>query len=163
MRSAASSLNYFDRARAWAGVMLLAAGVAAITGSLLDWVSIDAPGQTGDEFAQHRVLGETNTEPFSGVDANDGWWTLGAGVVLLASAALLVARKKALYAWLGFVASVVIGAVAIADFRGIENLASRMRIIGDARPALGITLVAASAIVGLIASVAGVAASPRAQ
>jgi hypothetical protein len=59
----------------------------------------------------------------------------------------------------------VIGGITFADFRAIGDLSSglsrQMDIVGLAKPSLGITLVAASAVVGIVASGAGIAATPR--
>jgi hypothetical protein len=149
--------DYFDRARTWAVTAMLVAGALAMTGSLLDWVTITPPPVVPDDQA-HRL------EPFTGLDARSGWYVIGAGIVMAVSALLLYARKKSGYAWLGFLAAMAIGAIAIADFRGIGDLQSaimrRTDIIGDAQPAAGIMLVALAALLGVIGSVAGVAATP---
>jgi hypothetical protein len=163
MAAEPSQQSYFDKARIWAATVLVVAGVAAVAGSLLDWVTIEALGapSRAAHFGHQRIQGPARATPFTGIEAKDGWWTLAAGVVVVVAAGLLIARRRALYAWLAFLASIVLGAVAVADFRGIENLSARMHVAADVRPAFGITLVAASSLAGLIASLAGVAASPR--
>lgn len=135
-----------------AASVLFAAGLAAILGSVMDWVTIEPPP---------RLPANQNAEPFTGIDANDGWWVIAAAALVITSAALLVLRRRSLYGWLGFAASTVIGSIALADYRGVEKLAERMDRVGrDVDPGLGLTLVAAAALVGVLASAAGAAASP---
>jgi hypothetical protein len=149
--------DYFDMARAWAVTAMLVAGALAIAGSFMDWVTLTPPPVVPPEEAERLV-------PFTGLDARSGWYVIAAGIVLIVSAVLLYVRKKSGFAWLGFLASMAIGAIAISDYRGIGDLQSaimrRTDVIGDAEPAIGIMLVALSALVGVIGSVAGVAASP---
>jgi LPXTG-motif cell wall-anchored protein len=107
------------------------------------------------------------SRPFTGLEAGDGWWSVGGGAILVLAAALLYVRRRAVWGWAGLLGSILIGSVGIADYRGIGDLSSsishRMDIVGQAAPALGLTLVVAAAIVGVVASVAGIAASPRAE
>jgi hypothetical protein len=148
--------------------LMLVAGAMAVIGSALDWVTIAVRPelQEGADFgdAGEQPQAPRITRPFTGLEARDGWWSAAGGVVLMIAGALLHIRKRAGWAWLGVLASVVIGAVGIADYRGIGDLSSsishRMDIVGGAEPATGLLLVVASAFAGLIASVAGVAASP---
>jgi LPXTG-motif cell wall-anchored protein len=148
--------DFLDRARSVAASVLFAAGLAAIVGSLLDWVTIDPPS---------RLPSEESADPYTGIEARDGWWVILGAIVVMGSAALLVIRQRALFGWTSFLVWIAIGAIAIADYRGVDDLSSdisrRMNRAGDIDPGLGLTLVAASALVGVIASVAGVAASPR--
>ena len=160
--------DYFDKARTWAVAVMILAGAGAIAGAMLDWVTIaESPELAPDvDFGSDVALEPPEpTEPYSGVEARDGWPVLAGGIALIWCALLLAVRKRSLYGWLGFIACVVIGAVGIADYKGVGDLSSaiseRMDVVGDPQPAFGITLVAASALVGLIASVAGVAASPN--
>ena len=163
--------NFFDRARAWAVAVMLAAGVAAVVGSALDWVTISARPQlragTNFQGAQNRPQQPRVSEPITGLEAGDGWWSLGGGVVLAAASIALWARRRASWGWLGIVAAVVIGAVAIADYRGVGDLSSnishRLDIVGGADPGVGLLLVVVAAFAGTIGSVAGIAASPRAE
>jgi hypothetical protein len=152
--------DYLDKARAVAVSVLIAAGLAAILGSFLDWVTITPP----EILPQEEVA---NTQPFTGIEARDGWWIVCAGGLLIILATALLVRRRSFYAWLGFLTSLFIGTVAIADYRGIADIGSsisrRMNVVGDADPALGLILVAASALVGVVASLAGVAASPGAE
>jgi LPXTG-motif cell wall-anchored protein len=161
--------DLFDRARTWAVALMLVAGVAAVAGSALDWVTITArPELRPDatfEGASNQPEEPRATQPFTGLEAGDGWWSLAGGVGLALGAGLLLVRKRAGGAWFGTVASMVIGAVAIADYRGIGDLSSsishRMDIVGRAEPGVGLVLVVAGALAGLIGSVAGIAASPN--
>lgn len=160
--------DFFDRARRVAVAALIAAGAAAIVGSALDWVTISERPQLQQDvdFQERNELVEEPevTRPFTGLEAEYGYYSLIGGVLVAAGAILLLWRKRGKYAWLCFVASVTVGAIAIAAYRGISDSSSslylRMDIIGRAEPALGVTLVTAGAIVGLLASVAGVAATP---
>ncbi|MDQ3620109.1 MAG: hypothetical protein M3391_08280, partial [Actinomycetota bacterium] len=56
--------------------------------------------------------------------------------------------------------SVVIGAIAFADYRGVTELAREMDVSGEVDPGLGLALVAGAGIIGLVASAAGIAATP---
>jgi energy-converting hydrogenase Eha subunit C len=145
--------DFLDRARSVAASVMFAAGLAAIVGSLLDWVTIDPPP---------RLPPDQNADSFTGIEAGDGWWVVLGALSIIAGATLLVLRPRPLYGWLAFLGSTLIGAIAIADYRDVDELTERMDRVGrDIDPALGLSLVAAAALVGLIASVAGVAASPR--
>ena len=161
-----SGVDFFDRVRSVAGTVLMASGATAIVGAMLDWVTITPPPRVRPEFRDMDLEGVEASVPFSGLEAGDGWWVLGAGVIMILSAALLILRKRSFYAWIALLAAVVIGGITFADFRAIGDLASglsrRMDIVGEAKPALGIVLVAASALVGIVASGAGIAATPRA-
>ncbi len=149
------SRDYFDKARAVAALLLILAAAGATVGSLLDWVTITRPERVPADQA-HRL------EPFAGVETTDGWIVIAGATIVLLSAALLLVRKRSLYGWVAFWASVVIGGIAIADYRGIDELSFvEMQRIGEPAPAVGITLVAISAFIGIVGAVAGVAASPR--
>jgi hypothetical protein len=58
-------------------------------------------------------------------------------------------------------ASIVIGAIGVSDYRSIGEVTAEIDLIGIPHPAIGLTLVVAAAILGLLASIAGVAATPR--
>lgn len=150
-----STGDFFERARAIAASVLFAAGAAALIGSFLDWVTVEAvPPEVPQEQA-HRL------PPFTGLELGDGWVVLGAAVVLLLAAFLVVMKGTSGFGWLAFLASVVIGGIAISDYRRIEEVHLDMEGIGTGPgPGLGLTLVAAAGILGLIASVAAIAASP---
>ncbi|MGH2755448.1 MAG: hypothetical protein ACRDLB_13595 [Actinomycetota bacterium] len=150
--------DYFDRARVAASAGLIAAGAAAVIGSVLDWVTVTPPERgPASELAR--------AEPFTGIEARDGWYVIGCAAVLIACAFLVVARKKGGFAWLAFAAAFVMGVIAIADYRAIDDITSdisrRMDLVGDAQQAVGLILVLVAAFVGIVASLAGVAATPR--
>lgn len=134
------------------------AGVAGIAGALMEWVTVRPP----------PVLPEAerlNARPFTGLDVVDGWWVVAAAIVLIVAAPLLLVRRTSGWGWLSFLASVLIGGIAFADFRAIgdfhSGLMQRTEVVGEVDPALGIMLVAAAGITGVIASVLGIAATPR--
>ena len=128
-----------------------------ILGTVLDWVTIDVPPIVPADQAEAA-------EPFTGLETKSAPYLLiGAGAVILLSL-LLVARRKALYAWLAFLASMSIGAIAFQNYRGIDELFYlQMERIGEPDPALGLMLVAAGGVVGVIASAAGIASIPPDQ
>lgn len=135
-------------------MILVVAGLAAIAGTFLDWVTIEPPARVPDAQA-HRLAA------FTGIETSDGRLILLAAIVVLGSAIALSIRKRSTFAWLAFIASIVIGAIAIADYRGIDTLFyDEMQRIGRPLPALGLKLVAAAGILGLIGAVAGIAATP---
>jgi LPXTG-motif cell wall-anchored protein len=165
---AAPTRDFFDRARGWAVAVMLAAGAAAVIGSMLEWVTITVRPelQPGSRFEDaERVVEPEISEPYTGLEARDGWWSLAGGIVLMIAGVALSTRKRAAWGWLGVLGAMTIGAVAIADYRGIGNLSSsishRLDIVGGAEPGVGLTLVVAAGIAGLIGSAAGIAASPR--
>jgi O-antigen ligase len=159
--------DIFDKARAIAGAGLFAAGAAAIIGALLAWVtitflpSVDPNTNFGTNA---HVEAPQKVEP-SGIESKEGKVVLVAGVVLLVAALLLVLSARSSYAWLAFLASIVMGSMAISAYRAIGDPTSgfsrRFKIVGDARPGLGVTLAAAAALVGLISAVVGIAGTPR--
>jgi hypothetical protein len=145
--------DYFERARAIAGSVLFAAATAAIIGSILDWVIVaqEPPVVPTDQLDR--------LPPFTGLEVGDGWFVIAAAVVVLLSAFFIVMKAK--LAWLAFFGSVIIGGIAISDYRGIADLHLELEGIGrDPAPGLGLTLVAAAGVIALIASVAAIAASP---
>jgi hypothetical protein len=160
--------DFFDRVRAVAVVVMVAAGAAIAVGSFLDWVSLtDVPDRTeGADFGSEEDFEgeEQRSEPVSGTETSYGLNALIAGLVLLGSAPVLLGRRRGKWAWLGFLASVVAGGLAIAAYRAIADESSslyrELDLVGRARPGLGLTLVAAGAIAGLLASVGGVIATP---
>ena len=147
--------DYFDKARSYCAAVLVAIGAAAILGSFLDWVTIQAPAVIPADQA-------SRLEPFNGIEAKDGLLIIGASVFVIFCAVMLVLRRRALWAWGAFLASMLIGGIAVADYRGIEQIFyDEMDRIGDPAPAVGLTLVAAAGFIGLIAAAAGVAATPK--
>jgi hypothetical protein len=154
--SAPPAQDFNERARSVAASVLFAAAAAAIVGSVIDWVTIEPPS---------RLPPTENAEPFTGIEARDGWWVILGALVVMGCAVMLVLRRRSLYAWGAFLVWISVGAIAIADYRGVGDLNSdisqRMERVGDIEPGLGLTLVAAAALMGLLASAAGAAASPQ--
>ena len=147
--------DFFDRARLVAVVALIGAGALAIVGALLDWVTIAPPRVVPD--AQADALAT-----FTGLETSDGRIILAGGALLIVCGLLLGIRKRAGWAWAAFLVSIVIGAVGIADYRDITTVFyDEMNRIGKPSPALGLLLDAAAGIVGLVGSLAGIAATPR--
>ena len=145
--------EFFDKARGWVSGGLFLAGALAIIGSLLDWVTFTV--------AEQAVPGARPSEPLSGLDVGDGRWVIGAAVVIIGCAFLLVLRQRAGYAGLAMLASILIGAISVSDYRGIADVATEVGLVGIPHAGLGLTLAVAASIVGLLASIAGVAATPR--
>lgn len=156
MADPTASGDAFETARQWVSGLLFLAGALAIVGSLMDWVTF-----TLDEPVIGKVV--PPSDPVSGFDVGDGWFVAVAGAVVIAAAFSLVIRRRG--AGLSLLASMVIGGIAISDYRGVGNptsdLARELDVVGDAHVAIGLTLVVAAAILGLLASVAGIAATPR--
>lgn len=150
--------DYFDRARGLAASLCLAAAATAIVGALLPWVTITP--------APQAPPGVRNvSRPFTGVEARDGWYVVAAAVVIALAASISVSTRKRGYVWVSVLAAMLIGAIAIADLRAIEDTASgisrRMDIVGDADPAIGLWLVAAAGVIGLLGSVGLLTATPK--
>lgn len=164
-RVRSGTLDYFDKARSIAAATLVAAAIASIIGAGLDWVTIEPPAglDSGTDLGL-PLERQRASKPFTGLEAGDGRFVVAAGIVIIVAAVLLVWRRRGVYGWTSLGASVVIGAIAFADYRGIGDLSSalsrRMDIVGLARPGIGITLVATGAVIGLLASAAGIAATP---
>ena len=162
-----TQLDFFDKARISAGVVMLLAGMAAVVGSVVDWVSVTPPPKPppGIDFENDAFGDEESSEPFNGLEAGDGWVTTAGGCAQLGAGLLLISRRRG--GWLGILASIPIGAVAISTYKALGSptsaLMERTETVGDADPALGLTLVAAAALIGLISAVIGVAATPKNQ
>ena len=148
------SRDIFDKARSVSAAFLVAAGAAVLLGTALDWVTIMPPPIIPIE--QEPAL-----EPFTGLETKSApYLIIGAGAVILL-ALLIVARKKTIYAWGAFLVSIGIGAIAFQNYRGIDELFYvQMERIGDPAPALGLTLVAAGGVVGVIAGAAAASSIP---
>lgn len=139
-----------------AATILFAAGAAAIVGALLDWFVVEEVPPDVPANQAHRL------PPFSGVELGDGYVVIGAAVLVIASAFLIVLRTGSGPAWLAFLGCIVIGGIAISDYRGIQELHVELEAIGrDPSPGFGLTLVAIAGFVGLVGSVAAIAASPK--
>ena len=136
----------------------MAASATGIIGSLLPWVTI-TPAPLAVPGVRRR------SQPFTGLEAGDGWYIVSAAVVIAVAAMLSMTTRRRAYIWLCLLASILIGAVAISDVRAIEDTASsisrRMDIVGDADPAIGLWLVAASGVIGLLGSVGLLTATPK--
>jgi hypothetical protein len=157
--------DFFDRARVAAASALVVMGVLAIVGCFLKWVtfSLDEPGGT--------TTSQSPTAPIAGTKVSDWKVVLVAGALVVVCAFLLAIRKRSLYAWICFLASIVIGAIAGADYRGLGDPTSgflrgleralHATVQGKAQPGIGLTLVAIAGVGGLIASVVGIAATPH--
>ncbi len=164
----AAGLDFFDRARRFAIAILLLAGAAAVVGSFLDWVTITVRPEIdpqADFGSDQDALEEPGpSRPFSGLEAGDGYWALGGGVVIVIAAGLLLIRPRGGWAILAFIASLIIGAIAFADYRGVgdvnSSISTRMEIQAAARPGVGLTLVAVAGFLGIVGSAAAIAATP---
>jgi hypothetical protein len=147
--------DFFDTARMVAATILFVAGVVAVAGTFLDWVTITPPERV--PASQEDALAT-----FTGIETSDGRLIAIGGVVLAGMAALLVLKKRSRYAWIAFVVSVILGAIAIADYRDITGVFyDEMQRIGRPHPAIGLFLDAAAAVAGLVGSLAGIAATPN--
>ncbi len=161
----ARGLDFFDKARLWAGMVVVLAGLTAVIGSVVDWVTVTPPPAPppGVDFENEPFAEEESSEPFNGLEAGDGWVTVVAGGAQLAAGLLLIMRRRG--GWLGIFASIPLGAIAISAYRAVDeptsSLMERTETVGDADPALGLTLLAAAALVGLLSAVVGVIATPR--
>ena len=146
---------------------MLLAGLTAVIGSVVDWVTVTPPPEppAGVNFEDQPFAPEENSEPFNGLEAGDGWLTVAGGGVQLASGLLLITMRRG--GWIGILASIPIGAIAISAYRSLDSPTSRLfektGTVGDVDPALGLSLIAAAGLVGLISAVIGVAATPRSQ
>jgi hypothetical protein len=147
--------DYFDKARSVAAVLLLGVGIAAVAGAFLEWVTIRPPERVPADQA-------SRLDAFTGMETSDGWVVVALAGAIVLSALFLVIRKRSFYAWIAFWCSMLMGGISIADYRGIDKLFyEEMNRIGDPAPAFGLTLVAVAGLVGIVASVTGVAASPK--
>lgn len=144
----------FDNARSIAAAGMVIAGAATIVGTLIDWVTVTPP-----------VLIPINqvpqAEPYTGLETKSGPFLLIAAGILILSALMLVIRRRPLYAWIGFLSAIVIGGIGFQNYRGLEELFfDQMDGIGTPQAGLGLRLVVAGGIVGLIAVAGGLAGTP---
>ena len=153
--------DYFDRARALAAAVCIAAAAAGVIGSLLEWVRIIPVGG-----GEPRIVGgvPNASEPFTGLEARDGWYVVVAAMVLAIATVIAMTRRKRSFAWVAALSAVLIGGIALAALRAIDDTASgisrRMDIIGDADPAFGLLLVGAAGVIGLLGAVGLLTATP---
>ena len=159
-----SAIDPATKFRLWSASLLLVAGAVGVVGSVIDWVTVEPPPRppAGVDFDNRPFAAEESSEPFTGLEAGDGWVTVAAaGVLLLAGIRLVMDRRGGA---IGFLAAIVMGAVAIAAYKGIDSPTSgimeRTDTVGDARPAAGLVLVAGAAFAGLVAALMGIAATP---
>ncbi|HYN37263.1 MAG TPA: hypothetical protein VEV82_09855 [Actinomycetota bacterium] len=161
----ASGLDFFTKARVWAGSIVLLAGLCAIVGSAVDWVTVTPPPKPppGVDFEDRPFGSDDSSDSFSGLEVRDGWVTLISGAALMTGGMLLIMRRRG--GWLAVFASIPIGAVTLSAYRAIDSptsgLLERTETVGDVDPGLGLTLLAGAALVGLIAGVIGLAATPN--
>ena len=149
-----SGRDTFDTARSASAAALIAAGGAAIIGTMLDWVTVEPPLVT-------PIRQVPRTEPFTGWETSHGLFIVIGAAIVIVCALLLFLRGRTLYAWGAFIASMLVGGIGIAEYRGLDNLFyGEMNGIGNPSPALGLALVAGAGIVGVIAAAAAVAATP---
>src|SRR5918999_1932970 len=113
--AAGGSPDYFDRARAVAAAFLMVAGAAVVLGAFLDWVSVTPPEVVPPDQAD-------NVRPFSGIETSDGWIVIVAGAILLVCGIITGIRRSSGSAMTAFGAAVIIGAIGIADYRGVNDL-----------------------------------------
>jgi hypothetical protein len=157
--------DFFDRARIAATVALVVTGALAIVGCFLKWVTFSLDEPSGTTTSQRP------TSPIVGTKVSDWKVVFVAGALVIVCALLLAVRKRSLYCWICFLASMVIGAIAVADYRGLGDTTSgflrgleralHTNVQGKASPGIGLTLVAVAGVGGLIASVIGIAATPH--
>lgn len=148
--------DFLDRARVWSATGMFIAAALLIAGSFLDWVTIELlPDRIPPEQA-HRA------PPFNGFDVGDGYGICVAAVIIAVCAMLLVIRARSGYALTAVVASIVAGGIAVSDYRAVDQVFEDLEGIGrGVDPGAGLTLVAVGAFLGLVASAAAVAATPR--
>ena len=159
-------IDYFARARAVAVTVLIAAGAACVIGAAMDWAVLERcpevqPGSTFDE----SELEEPPPCPVRGIDATEGRVAAVAGFLMMIGGTLLVMRGNPSFGWLALLASILAGSFAISAYRGVgdanSSISRRFGLIDAYDVGVGLTLVAAAAVIGIIASVASIAATPR--
>lgn len=164
MSDARTSPDFLARARGLAVVGMLAASGVAIVGSALDWAVVDS---CPTAVPTTEPVQEITCRGFTGLEARDGWYVVILATLLVSAALLLQVRRKGGYGWLGFLLSFAVGTIGIADYRGVSEISSaishRMDVVGRLNAGVGVTLVAAAGLIGVICSLVGVAATPRAD
>ncbi|MFP5297598.1 MAG: hypothetical protein ACLGHL_01245 [Actinomycetota bacterium] len=158
MTPEASQTDFLDKARRAAVAGMLAAALAMVLGSFLDWISIVRLPKVLPESELQRAGAVTGTE------AGDGWWVVILAAVLINAALLLWMKRKSFWGWVGFITSIVVGSIGIADYRAIARSGSpflqQLDVVGEIDHGIGILLVLAGGLLGVIFSLVGVAASP---
>ena len=160
-----ASRDFFDRARSFAAAALVLTGALAVIGCFLDWVTFSLDEPPGS------ITQQSPSSPIAGTKVSDWKVVFAGGVVVIVCAILLAIRKRGIYAWICFVASIIIGAIAVADYRGLGDPTSGFlrglehtlgtTVQGEGHPAAGLAMIAVSGVGGLIASVIGIAATPH--
>lgn len=158
--------DYFDRARRVAATGVFVSGLLAVVGSLLPWVDVTPPPIVPEAEAERA-------DALIGIEISDGRVVLAAGVVMMAAAALLVLRRRPAWAWLALAAAMLVGAIAISDYRDISGFrpeegvqppfVRRAERAGEIDPAFAMILVAGAGIIGVVASVGALAATPSSR
>ena len=146
--------------------VLLAMGAALVIGGVLDWATLERCPEIdeGTTFEESQ-LEEPPPCPLRGIDTTEGKVVIAAGFVMLFAAIKLSLTGRPGYAWLAFFSAMVAGSAAIAAYRGVgdpnSSISRRFGLIDAYEVAIGLNLVAAASIVGLIASIAAITATPR--
>lgn len=158
MSSEPSPPDFLDRARRASVAGMIAAAVAMALGSALDWVAV---------VRLPNVLPETELAragSVTGIGTGDGWWVILGAVIIVNAALLLWIRRSSAWAWLGFFSSVIAGSIAVADYRAISASGSpflqELDVVGEIDHGIGLLLVLAGALLGVVFALVGVAATP---
>jgi hypothetical protein len=154
--------DYFDRARTVAVALLVLAGGLAIAGSFLNWTT---EGLLPEGILQQDTGVVGLSQPVSGFEAGDGKVVIGAAVFVLVGALLLAVTRQGRYGLLALVASMVIGAVAIAAYRSLDDTTSdffrKLDLAGEIDPGIGLILCAVGGLLGVLAGALGMVSSPK--
>ena len=156
--------DYFDRARMVAVALLVLVGVTAIAGSFMAWTT---RGTLPEEILVEAgpVVEDQLSDPVTGFDAGDGKVVIGAAAFVLVAAMLLAVTRTSGYGLLAILASMVIGAVAIAAYRALGDTTSdfyrKLDLAGEIDPGIGLILVAIAGLLGVIAGSLGMISSHK--
>lgn len=154
--------DYFERARVVSVALLVLAGVLAIAGSFMDWTTA---GTIPKGMGFSNMIRDLLSDPVTGFDAGDGKTVIGAAVFVLVGALLLAVTRQSRYGLVALLASVVIGAVAIAAYRSLgattSDFSRKLDLVGEIDPGIGLILVAIAGLLGVLAGSLGMISSPR--
>ncbi|HVM34630.1 MAG TPA: hypothetical protein VM784_04740 [Actinomycetota bacterium] len=157
--------NVFDRARVIGVALLVVAAGGAFAGAFMNWTTAGVLPPLPETTFEGPP--PEPTDPISGVETREGNIVLAGATVVLLGATLLGAQRRRGGAWLAFLASIVMGSIAIAAYRGIDDIQSgfsqRIDAVGDIDPAAGLALVATAAVIGLVGGILGLVATPAAE
>lgn len=161
-------VDFFERARRAAVVLLLIAGALCVIGSALDWAALErCPEIVEGSSFDDSELEEPPPCPVRGIDTTEGKVAAAAGFVIMIAAILLTLRRRSSFGWLALGSAVVAGSFALTAYRGIgdadSSISRRLGLIDAYEVSFGLTLVAAAAVAALVAAVAGIAATPDAD